>query len=295
MSQYQIAIIGAGPAGIAAAIQLKRYGFDPIVFEKNQVGGLLANANLVENYPGFPDGIRGNELVELMKKQLANYVETNNEDVTEVDYSNNLFSVISKSGTMQSKVLIIATGTKHREFSDIEIPKGVKDKVIYEIKSILNIKGKTIAIIGAGDAAFDYALNLAKSNNVIIINRNSETSCLPLLEKRASQFSNIAVWANSKIREVIDSKNNRIQILVDRETGIEKIETDYLIPAIGREPNLDILSDSLKNNSDKLRHEGTLYYIGDVKNDMFRQTAISVGDGIHSAMEIYEKHKDMLK
>jgi thioredoxin reductase len=109
MAAEDVIVIGAGPAGIAAAIQLRRQGIDPVVFEKDAIGGLLRNANLVENYPGFPGGITGIDLVALLKKQLTEYsVRVITEDVTNLDYDGEFFVAKTANQGYHSRIMLIA-------------------------------------------------------------------------------------------------------------------------------------------------------------------------------------------
>jgi thioredoxin reductase len=110
---YTVVVVGAGPAGIAAAIYLKRAGIDPLVFERDEVGGLLRNAHSVENYPGFPDGVSGQELVELLKRQLVRWrIDVRMEEVHKISREGDVFIVVSESGEVFAKSVIVATGTK---------------------------------------------------------------------------------------------------------------------------------------------------------------------------------------
>ena len=167
MKTEKVAIIGAGPAGISTAIQLKRYGINPVLFEKGEVGGLLKNANLVENYPGFPEGISGLNLIELFKKQLKNLsLKIFYEEIKRLDYANNIFLLKTPEKLFYSSIVVIASGTKPKRPTHFEISENAKNKIFYEVYPLLKVKKKQIIIIGAGDAAFDYALNLAKNNKI---------------------------------------------------------------------------------------------------------------------------------
>ncbi|MFA6989002.1 MAG: NAD(P)/FAD-dependent oxidoreductase [Candidatus Gastranaerophilaceae bacterium] len=307
-----VIIVGAGPAGIACAVQLKRFGVECTVFEKNEIGGLVKNANLIENYLGFPFGISGIEYVELIEKQFKRHkINLVNDEILEVKFDKDVFKVISsKSGAYKAEYLVIATGTipkkfRHAEFisashnhgilnavdgtlpcnsrfarkqEELQVQDDVKQymskKIFYEITDILEIENKIIAIVGAGDAAFDYALNLSKLNKIKIFNRSSKIKALPLLVNRVNQNKNIEYYENTTIKEInLDGGKLKIN---------NNTLADYLVVAIGRMQNDRLLTEELKENPN-------LCMIGDVKNGLLRQTSIASADGLKAAMDIYER------
>jgi len=139
----EVIIIGAGPAGLAAAIQLKRYGVNPLIFERANVGGLLWNANLVENYPGFPRGISGPRLVKLFIRQAHNLaIAVTHEEVITLDYAQGLFHAHTLRNSYASRVAVIATGTKPFPITGLSIPPEITDRVFYEVHCLLQIEGK---------------------------------------------------------------------------------------------------------------------------------------------------------
>lgn len=282
-----VAIIGAGPAGIASCIQLCRCGIKPMLIEKRSIGGALENANLVENYPGFPNGITGKKLAELFRKQLHLYnFNFINEEILSIDYSN-VFILKSYSGQYQAKFLINALGTIPLRIPEFEIP----GRCFNEISKMPEIINKTIAIIGSGDAAFDYALNLSKTNNnSIILIRNNKTKCLPLLLNRVDKNSHIKYVFNSIVQSI---KLNNNYLYVDFIQNGEKsvLKADYLLIAIGREPTQIDFNEGFLSSKKKIKSEGLYYEIGDYCNETYRQTAISCGDGLLAAMKIAEKIK----
>ncbi len=289
MKVEDVVIIGCGPAGAAAAIQLFRSGIAPVVFEKENVGGLLRNANLVENYLGFPGGIKGVDLVDLIKRQLEIVgVKVHNAKVLSLHYKDGLFITKTESGTTKSRFAIIASGTKPKALPDVDIADYAKKNVFSEAYPLFGVSKKRIVIIGAGDAAFDYALNLSRKNEVIILNRSDKTKCLPLLKERCAAVGAIRYLENHPVKTV-DTKNGGVEItafdvILSKET---LFHSDYLITAIGRKPNIDFLETGLTNKIDSLKKDSGLFIIGDVINGIFRQTTISVGDGVRAAMEIY--------
>jgi thioredoxin reductase len=289
MNVNDVVIIGAGPAGLGAAIQLKRYGIEPILLEKEKVGGLLRNANLVENYPGFPEGIPGPELIKLFTRQLENIrIKIQFEEVLELDNRKGVFITNTTQRTIISRFVVIASGTKPRKLSNLNISKDFENHIFYEVSSLAQVANEKIAIIGAGDAAFDYALNLSKKNEVIILNRESRVKCLPLLFERCIGNKNISYLENIQVKNIV-CFDSYLTLTCYDTTSEREIYVSYLLVATGRDPRLDFLSENLKKNLVKLQKSKVLHIIGDVKNDIYRQTAIAGGDGIKAAMEIYRK------
>jgi thioredoxin reductase (NADPH) len=284
-----VAIIGAGPAGIACAIQLSRYGIVPLLFERDIPGGLLKNANLVENYPGFPGGIKGTKLIEKMTRQLElAKVPVIDENVHLINYSEDHFSIKTDQNTYISKKLVIASGTVPVKWSEFEIPETIQQKVLYEVYPLKDLKDKVIAIIGAGDAAFDYAIQLASYNKVMILNRTDLAKCLPLLKHRAKGVEHITYLENHVLKDVMeDSSSTCLQLFFETSHGMESRLADYVIFAIGRRPELSFANLFIHKHLDELQKDGKLHLIGDVKNDLYRQASIAAGDGIRAAMEIY--------
>lgn len=288
MKIHEVTIIGAGPAGIAAALQLKRYGLDPLLLEAQRVGGLLLNANLVENYPGFPQGLPGPDLVGLFKAQLAaSGVRVHCEEVRRLSFIDGLFLVETTCKRI-SQLVIVASGTKPREVKIPHSPQ-TQERIFYEVYPLLGIRAKKVAIMGAGDAAFDYALNLARSNEVIILNRGQELKALPLLRERVRASPRIAYRECTELIEILTARDGlRLECVSD--TVSVTLQVHYLILAIGRSPKLDFLAENLP--VEELCNEGRLYFVGDVKNDRYRQTAIAVGEGVHAAMRAYHILKE---
>ena len=287
--QSEIAVIGAGPAGLAASIQLKRYGFNPFIFEREAIGGLLRNANLVENYPGFPAGVTGRDLVKLMREQARQIgLEITFQEVQELSYQNKHFQLTTPISTDIYDIVLIASGTRPRTNHGVVIPDHLQSHVLYEIYPLLHLADKRFAIVGAGDAAFDYALNLSKLNQVIIINRSNDTRCLPLLFERAARNPQIEYRENIKIRLIPEGQPSGLELECEGSTGKVSYRVDKLIFAIGREPQTAYISSSLLPMIRDLEEQGRLYFIGDVKNEHYRQTSIAVGDGVLAAMKIYQ-------
>ena len=289
-----VAIIGAGPAGIAAAIQCRRYDLKTLVFEKAQIGGLLTNANLVENYPGFPQGITGPNLVKQFMAHLQSAgITVCFETVSKIDYTNNLFSVNTINRKIKAKYVVLASGTRPK-ISKSPIAKDIRTRVYYDVYALKDLKGKQIVIVGAGDAAFDYALNLARQNQVILLNRGSRVKCLPLLWRRVQSVAAITYRENITITQINPALGGGLHLSCKSLSGKIDISAAFLVFAIGRTPECSFLSERIITEESRLRSDGLLYLVGDVQNGLMRQSTIAVADGIKAAMTIYKNSQELV-
>jgi thioredoxin reductase len=285
-----VVIVGAGPAGISAAVYLQRIGHRPLVLEKDQVGGLLLNANLVENYPGFPEGIGGTELVTLFSDHLERQgVEVKHSEVNGVRVEKDHFIVTTSDGDTEARIVLIAIGTKPKE-AGIPGERELKgSRLFYEVREIPEKQGKDLVIIGGGDVAFDYALNLSKSaKNIDIVCRSRSPSCISLLEKRVGDTPNIT-FHNKTSSDSLSEADGRVKLSCTTPEGEKNFDADYALIACGRESRwLDVKgleSVSSIGNMTRTTVPG-LFVAGDVKQGDHRQVGIAVGDGVQAAMSI---------
>jgi thioredoxin reductase (NADPH) len=267
-------IIGAGPAGITAAIQLKRAGVNFLLFEKERIGGLLWNANLVENYPGLSTSLPGPKIVERLAKQIETLnIDILKENTISVNEDSGIYYIETDSNKYSASNIIIASGTRSKRLSEQDI----KQEIYYEVYPLLKVRDSNIGIIGGGDAAFDYALNLSRWNQVSILFRKPESTCLPLLYERAKENKNIRIFPGTSLDCFVPQGGTR---------NDKRVKFDHILAAIGREPNIDFLSPELKNHLLEKRPLPGLYFAGDVVRGKSRQLAIAVGDGMSAAMRI---------
>ena len=282
-SLYDVAVVGAGPAGIAASIFLKRAGFDIVLFEKNEIGGLLLNAHLVENYPGFPRGIKGYELCNLMKAQLSRWnIRPIKEEVNEINVEDDGFVLTTNDSQDKFRCVILATGTKPKKLGIPGETKLFGKSVFYDVKDLLPLikLGDSCIVIGGSDAAFDYSLNLVeKQASVKLFYRSDKPKCLPLLLERVKKSSNIQLNPLSTLIELAE-KDGKTEVLFDSKNSLV---ADYVLIACGREPNEELLSENFME-----KNISGFYIAGDIKTGKFRQTGIAVGEGIHAAMSVEE-------
>lgn len=273
---YDCIIVGAGPAGVSAAIYLKRAGFNVLIIEKNKVGGLIVNANRIENYLSYKS-ISGQKFVKLMINQLSFHnINIIYDEILNIDFENH-FKLYSQSTEYLAKYVLVATGSIPKKLDLTFDDKLENSKIFYSV-SEFNSSGKNVAVIGGGDIAFDYALNLyGKGNNVTILSR-SKPKCLDLLLKKAIEIE-IPILENIIINKINFKKD---KLLLYTNTKILKFE--FLFVAIGRIENKPMLNFSQNEKC---------HLIGDLNNMKFRQVSIATGDAIKKAMIIENllKHK----
>ncbi|HRW35872.1 MAG TPA: NAD(P)/FAD-dependent oxidoreductase [Thermotogota bacterium] len=281
-----IMIIGGGPGGISAAIQLHRSGYKPLIFESRQLGGLLVNAWRVENYPGFPAGISGLELVQLFCEQLALYhPEIVYDHVLSVEKTQSGYWLTTqKDQHFSCQYLIIATGTNPRQYTDLKLDKkeALSKRMYYEVDNIRHFKGKDISIIGGSDVAFDYAMTMSQENQVSIFMRGSKSKAIKTLCDTVQMSQQIKVYPKSEIED-LELKDDRISLNFKTGASIQNHMTDDLLFAIGRVPTMPQLVNKMAYENEK---EKRVFFVGDVKNSQYRQVAFAVSDGIKAAMTI---------
>jgi len=267
----EVTIIGAGPAGIAAAIYLKRAGFHPILLEAYKPGGLLRHAYLVENYPGFPWGISGKKLVELFVEQLHNVgLSIRKSVVKHVDHKNEIFLIETDEGRFLSSAIIIATGTCPKKLGMKGSASIEGTRLFYDPSSIPlkdNKVKKRILIIGGGDIAFDYTLTLLHWRHEVTIISRSEPTCLPLLHNRV--LKNGATLHIKCVPEEIVKHRKNILLKCRQNDQDREFFADFILVACGRDPNTWFLSPLLKKylTTISVAPQTTLpgiYFAGDV-------------------------------
>ena len=267
----KVAVIGAGPAGMAATIQLVRSGHDVQVFEKERVGGLLWNARWVDNYPGFPGGISGPELATLMEKQFLGHIDNIIiNEVHEIEKTGTGFSI--KGLDFDGVILCTGTAPKKAGFTG-EDELAAAGLLLYGIAEADDWRGvKEVAIIGGGEASMDMALNLAKSGIRVTILYRSEPEGILALKQMAFTEEGIN-WLEGEVQEA------RMEEKAILKTETAELSFDRVNVAVGGEAMMPrFVGFDLDNPPPGL------LIAGDVVRGGLGQTAIAVGDGIEMAM-----------
>ncbi len=290
MRIHDVAIIGAGPAGITAAIQLKRSGIEPLLLEKERAGGLLLNANRVENYPGFPDGITGVDLVGLMVWHMDRFgIRPVHTEVQSLHRERGVFRLEADGDLLQARIVVLASGTQGIIPDDLPLQESLLGRRIFcDLKDTSPQPGHRVTIIGGGDCAFDYALNLAeRSCQVSILHRGDRPRALPLLLERASSRPRIDYYAGVALKSIGETETGLVLHLTG--TPVDHLEVEILLLAVGRRPCVGFVSSEIVSEIDSARKIEGLYLAGDVRRGSMRQVGIAVGDGLMAAMDIGSK------
>lgn len=292
-------IIGSGPAGYTAAIYAARADLKPVVYQGLQPGGQLTITTEVENFPGFADGIKGPELMEIMQKQAERFgTDTRWGIATEVDFSKRPFKVIFDGDkTVFAETVIIATGASARwlgldsekKFNGFGVSAcATCDGFFY--------KGLDVAVVGGGDTACEEASYLAKlCKKVYLIHRRDELRASMAMQNRIMKIKNIEILWSHAPKEIVGDKTVNGFILRDLKAEKDiKIDVQGVFIAIGHKPNSDIFKGQLNldDNGYILTKPGTtqtniegVFAAGDVQDHIFRQAVTAAGTGCMAAME----------
>jgi thioredoxin reductase (NADPH) len=276
-----VCIVGGGAGGVFSSLYLKRFAIDSVIIEKREIGGLIKYANYVENFP-FLKPATGIEVAEKIKNIVfESSLKFLNDTVINIEHRDNFFEIKTSSGlSIFSSYLILATGTI--PFIPDEFNK-VKDLVNDFEDKFFNFKNIKIGIVGGGDVAFDYALNLSKRDNkVTVISRNIRA--FELLVKRCYK-SGIQVLNKCLIKNVF-LNNQRFYLEIFNGDFI-KLDFDYIIPACGRLPFYGNIENINKIINDK-RFENKFFLCGDVKNQRCRYLINAISDAINISLKIKE-------
>ncbi|MBC8327750.1 MAG: thioredoxin-disulfide reductase [Planctomycetes bacterium] len=296
-----VAIIGSGPAGYTAALYLSRAGLKPLLFEGMQPGGQLTITTEVENYPGFPDGVMGPELMEKFKAQAARFgtefVEFRN--VKAIDTSKRPFLIEDDFGEeVEAHAIVLATGAKAKllglEKEQLLMGFGVSACATCDGAFF---KDKEVAIVGAGDTAMEEALFLTRfATKVTIVHRRDYFRASKVMEERVRKHPKIELKLWRQVVDILHAEDKKVTGLVLEDTekgGTEEFACQGLFVAIGHAPNTDFLGEEFaKDEVGYLQVEGGtrtsvegVFAAGDVSDPVYRQAITAAGSGCAAALE----------
>jgi thioredoxin reductase (NADPH) len=290
-------IIGAGPAGYTAAIYAARANLGPLVLTGIVPGGQLTTTTEVENFPGFPEGIQGPELMDNMAKQAARFgARLVNETVNAVDLRGKVKSATTEKGTYQAQAVIAATGAQSILLG---IP-GEKELMGKGVSTCATCdgffyRGKEIAVVGGGDSAMEEATFLTKfASKVTVIHRRDQLRASKIMQERARQNPKIALLLNAIPLEMLGRERLTAVRVKDVKSGKEQeLKLDGIFIAIGHKPSTDIFRGQLAMDEQGYLsvHEGTktnlpgVFAAGDVHDSRYRQAITAAGSGCQAALD----------
>jgi thioredoxin reductase (NADPH) len=296
---YKVIIIGSGCAGLTAAIYAARADLKPLVIDGYEPGGQLSLTTMVENYPGFPDGILGPELIENSRKQAQRFgAEFRAGAVTEVDLSKRPFRITAAKESYEAESLIVAAGASAKMLG-LESERQLLGHGVSTCATCDGFfyRGKEIAVVGGGDTAMEEATFLTKfASRVSIIHRRNEFRATKIMLDRARANEKIKFLIPFTVDRVSDVDKNSVETLHLRniETGAtSELQVAGLFIAIGHEPNTKVFKGLLDmdENGYLVTTGGThtnipgVFAAGDVKDHVYRQAVTAAGSGCMAAMD----------
>ena len=298
--KVKVLIIGSGPAGYTAAIYAARAGLKPILYTGGQPGGQLTTTNDVENFPGYPDGINGPQMMMDLQKQAERFgTKVNFGLATSVDFSSYPLKVtIDDKQVMEAESVIIATGATAKYL-------GIPSEEKYNNRGVsacavcdgFFYRGKEVAVVGAGDSAAEESTYLANlCTKVHLIVRREEMRASKIMQQRVLNTSNIIVHWNSETDEIVGDDNgvNGVRLINHKTKVKEVIPIEGFFLAIGHKPNTDIFKGQLTMDeagylkvipgTTKTNVTG-VFAVGDVADRVYRQAVTAAGTGCMGALD----------
>lgn len=294
---YDLIIIGSGPAGLTAAIYATRADLKTLVIAGVKSGGQLMLTTLVENFPGFPDGVQGPELMANMRKQAEKFgAEFVNDDIASADFTSKPFKVTVGDKTYEGKAVIIATGAENKW---LDIP-GETDRIGRGVSSCAPCDGaffrnKNVIVVGGGDSAMEEASVLTKfANQVTLIHRRDAFKASEIMQKRVKENPKIKIILNSEITEILgNGKVEKVKIKDNKTGQVSEMPVDGVFVAIGHRPNTDKFKGIdldeegfVKTHDHFLTNVDGVFVAGDVHDNKYKQAITASGYGCAAALEV---------
>jgi len=300
-SEYKIVVIGSGPAGCTAAIYLSRANLIPLVLEGMQPGGQLTITTDVENYPGFPEGILGPKLMDLMRQQAERFGAIfKMEQVEKVDFSKHPFEITTDQRIYVADAVIIAAGASAMTIG-LESEKALQGFGVSYCATCdgFFFKNKEIVVVGGGDSAMEEATFLTKfASKVTVVHRREELRASKIMQERARGNPKIEFVFNSTVEEVIGTKEGGVTALKVKNiitNEVTEMPAQGLFVAIGHTPNTKAYAGQLDldprgyiclphRHSTITNIEG-VFACGDVVDHIYRQAITAAGSGCQAALD----------
>jgi len=295
----QVVIIGSGPAGLTAALYSARANLNPLVIEGFEAGGQLMITSLVENFPGFREGILGPSLMDEMRAQAVRFgAEILQGNVTAVDLSSRPFLVKAEDAEYRAQTLIVATGASAR-WIGLPSEKALVGRGVSSCATCDGafFKNRPIVVVGGGDTAMEEALFLTRfASDIVVVHRRDKLRASRIMQDKALAHPKIRFAWNSVVEEVTDVAKGEVTGVVLRNivTGERQtLAVDGLFVAIGHTPNTSLFAGQLEMNGHGyiVTHDGThtsvpgVFAAGDVQDEVYRQAITAAGTGCMAAID----------
>jgi thioredoxin reductase (NADPH) len=306
---HNVVIIGSGCAGLTAAIYAARANLKPLVIDGHEPGGQLTLTTLVENFPGFPDGILGPELIENMRKQAERFgAEFKSGAVSEVDVSRRPFKIVAGKETYEAKTLIVAAGASARLLG-LPSERQLMGRGVSTCATCDGyfFRGKPIAVVGGGDSAMEEAVFLTRfASRVYLIHRRSQFRASKIMIDRARANDKVEFVTPAVVDEIVPHEKGHVGSVRIRnpETNVTKdLELEGVFVAIGHDPNTAVFRGKLEMdpngylislNGSKTKTPG-VFVAGDVQDHRYRQAVTAAGSGCMAALDaerFLEEHNE---
>lgn len=298
MAKYEVVIIGGGPAGLTAGLYTSRAGLKSLIIERGMFGGQIVNASLVENYPGFPEGISGADLGSLMHQQATKYgLETVTAEVTGVKLGKPC-KIVTTESSFEANAIIIAAGS---EYHKLGVP-GEETLLGHGVSYCATcdgffFRGREVAVVGGGDAAITDALELAQhASKVYVIHRRDQLRAGQVLQKRALAEPKIEFIWDTVVDEIEGEKLVKsLRLRNVKNKQLSTLEVAGVFVAVGLKPNSQPFADVVKLSekghivTDELMATSAkgIFAAGDIRGNSARQIASAVGDGATAALSAF--------
>jgi thioredoxin reductase (NADPH) len=300
MTVHDVVIIGSGPAGLTAAIYAARANLEPLVIAGYEAGGQLMITTDVENYPGFPEGIMGPDLMERFRKQAERFgTKFIDKDVTSVDFSKRPFTLDVEGEKIQAKAVIVATGASAK-WLGIESETRLRGHGVSACATCdgFFFKDKDVAVVGGGDTAMEEASFLTKfAKSVTLVHRRDAFRASKIMQERVLANPKVKVVWDSAVTEVLGEKLVEGVEIQNLKTGAKsKLPVQGMFLAIGHAPNTKFLGDQLEvDEKGYIVTHGPLetrtnvpgvFVAGDVFDTRYRQAITAAGSGCKAAIDV---------
>jgi len=298
-SPANVVIIGSGPAGLTAALYAARANLEPVIVEGLEAGGQLMLTTEVENFPGFPDGIMGPELMANFRAQAERFgAVTRRGNVTKVDLSSRPFRIETEDETMLAQTLIVSTGASARLLG-LPSERALMGHGVSTCATCdgFFFRGKPIAVVGGGDSAIEEATFLTRfASSVTVVHRRDTLRASKIMQDKAFANPKIAFEWDAEVTEVIDPSAREVSGVTIRnlKSGEEKtLAVEGLFVAIGHIPNTALFKDQLEmdDNGYLITRDGSrtnvagVFACGDVQDHIYRQAITAAGSGCMAAID----------